>query len=162
MGRTRESTPQEFQSRLVKSQSVPPHPTRPDPYVDHRGPSYGGNHVSRCFFLSCFSLLTIELSKIDNLCYSECPDRFNGGTMNVNLTPQLERLVKQKVTAGLYNNASEVVREALRLMAVRDEVANGFAQLHAGKTVALNMAAAKRMAKANAKKGRVVNPLVTG
>ncbi len=82
--------------------------------------------------------------------------------MNVNLTPQLERLVKQKVTAGLYNNASEVVREALRLMAVRDEVTNGFAQLHAGKTVALNMAAAKRMAKANAKKGRVVNPLVTG
>ena len=82
--------------------------------------------------------------------------------MNVNLTPQLERLIKQKVTTGLYNNASEVVREALRLMAVRDEVAKGFAQVHAGKTVSLNMAAVKRMAKANAKKGRVVNPLVTG
>jgi putative addiction module CopG family antidote len=82
--------------------------------------------------------------------------------MNVNLTPQLERLIKQKVTAGLYNNASEVVREALRLMAVRDEVAKGFAQVHAGQTVSLDMAAVKRMAKANAKKGRVVNPLVTG
>ena len=82
--------------------------------------------------------------------------------MNITLTPQLERLIKQKVTAGLYNTPSEVVRDALRLMAVRDEVANGFSQLHAGKIVPLNMAAAKRTAKANAKKGRAINPLVTG
>jgi len=88
--------------------------------------------------------------------------------MNVNLTPQLEQLVKQKVDTGLYNNASEVVREALRLMAqydgqnlVRSETAKGFAQLRAGKIVALDMERAKRSAKANAKKGRVVNPLVT-
>ena len=40
--------------------------------------------------------------------------------MNVNLTPQLAQLVKQKVDTGLYNNASEVVREALRLMAQYD------------------------------------------
>ena len=39
-------------------------------------------------------------------------------TMNINLTPQLEQLVRSKVTTGLYNSASEVVREALRLMAV--------------------------------------------
>ena len=82
--------------------------------------------------------------------------------MNVSLTPQLERLVKQKVNTGLYNNASEVVREALRQMALRDEAAQGFAQLHAGKTVPLDFAAAKRMAKANSRKGRVVTPLVTG
>ena len=37
-------------------------------------------------------------------------------TMNINLTPQLEDLVRSKVTSGLYNSASEVVREALRLM----------------------------------------------
>jgi antitoxin ParD1/3/4 len=36
--------------------------------------------------------------------------------MNVSLTPALEKLVQQKVESGLYNNASEVVREALRLM----------------------------------------------
>ncbi len=30
--------------------------------------------------------------------------------MNVNLTPQLEDLVKRKVASGLYNSASEVVR----------------------------------------------------
>ena len=37
-------------------------------------------------------------------------------TLNVNLTPQLEEMVRQKVSGGLYNSASEVVREALRLM----------------------------------------------
>ncbi|KGO32630.1 MAG: type II toxin-antitoxin system ParD family antitoxin [Desulfoprunum sp.] len=42
--------------------------------------------------------------------------------MNVNLTPQLESLIKQKVDSGLYNSASEVVREALRLMEQRDRV----------------------------------------
>lgn len=36
--------------------------------------------------------------------------------MNVSLTPELERLVREKVASGLYNNASEVVREALRTM----------------------------------------------
>jgi putative addiction module CopG family antidote len=36
--------------------------------------------------------------------------------MNVSLTPELERLVREKVASGLYNNASEVVREALRAM----------------------------------------------
>jgi antitoxin ParD1/3/4 len=40
--------------------------------------------------------------------------------MNVNLTPELEKLVQQKVRSGLYNNQSEVVREALRLMAAHD------------------------------------------
>jgi antitoxin ParD1/3/4 len=40
--------------------------------------------------------------------------------MNVNLTPQLEALVKEKVASGLYNSASEVVREALRLMQEQD------------------------------------------
>ena len=35
--------------------------------------------------------------------------------MNVNLTPQLEELVRSKVASGLYTSASEVVREALRL-----------------------------------------------
>ena len=43
-------------------------------------------------------------------------------TMNVNLTPQLEALVKQKVASGLYSSASEVVREALRLMEEQDRI----------------------------------------
>jgi antitoxin ParD1/3/4 len=42
--------------------------------------------------------------------------------MNVNLTPELEQLVQSKVKSGRYNSASEVVREALRLLEQRDEV----------------------------------------
>jgi antitoxin ParD1/3/4 len=41
--------------------------------------------------------------------------------MNVHLTPKLERLVQNKVQSGRYNSASEVVREALRLMEQKDE-----------------------------------------
>ena len=37
------------------------------------------------------------------------------GAVNVNLTPELERLVQEKVRSGLYNNQSEVVRAALRV-----------------------------------------------
>ena len=42
--------------------------------------------------------------------------------MNVNLTPQLEDLVRAKVSSGLYTSASEVVREALRLMQEQDRL----------------------------------------
>lgn len=42
--------------------------------------------------------------------------------MHVSLTPKLDELVRQKVESGLYNNASEVVREALRLLAQHDEI----------------------------------------
>ncbi len=44
--------------------------------------------------------------------------------MHVSLTPKLDELVRRKVESGLYNNASEVVREALRLMAEQDQVYN--------------------------------------
>jgi antitoxin ParD1/3/4 len=42
--------------------------------------------------------------------------------MNVSLTPELENFVKQKVTAGMYNSASEVMREALRLLEEQDSL----------------------------------------
>jgi putative addiction module CopG family antidote len=40
--------------------------------------------------------------------------------MNVSLTSALEEYVRRKVATGLYNNSSEVIREALRLMIERD------------------------------------------
>jgi putative addiction module CopG family antidote len=40
--------------------------------------------------------------------------------MNVSLTPELEKYVRLKVASGLYNNASEVIREALRAFLARD------------------------------------------
>ncbi len=43
-------------------------------------------------------------------------------TLNVNLTPKLEDMVRQKVAGGLYNNASEVIRDALRMMEARDRL----------------------------------------
>ena len=63
--------------------------------------------------------------------------------MNISLTPELEKLVKAKVESGLYNNASEVIREALRLSLKQDaendwlrrEAAIGYAQLEAGETI---------------------------
>ena len=52
--------------------------------------------------------------------------------MNVNLTPELEKLVHKKVKTGRYNSASEVVREALRLMEGRDSVRfTALAEFHA-------------------------------
>ena len=42
--------------------------------------------------------------------------------MNISLTPQLETLVKNKVDSGLYGSASEVMREALRLLEERDRI----------------------------------------
>jgi uncharacterized protein len=41
--------------------------------------------------------------------------------MNVSLTAELEKYVRRKVASGLYNNASEVIREALRLHVEREE-----------------------------------------
>jgi len=42
--------------------------------------------------------------------------------MNVNLTPYLEKMVREKVSSGLYTSASEVIREALRLMDEQDSM----------------------------------------
>jgi len=42
--------------------------------------------------------------------------------MNVSLTPELDKFVAAKVESGRYNSASEVVREALRLLEDNDRV----------------------------------------
>ncbi len=42
--------------------------------------------------------------------------------MNVNLTPQLEEIVRRKVASGMYGSASEVMREALRLLDEQDQI----------------------------------------
>lgn len=63
--------------------------------------------------------------------------------MNISLTPELEKLVQAKVQSGLYNNASEVIREALRDSLKRENEADwlraqaaiGYAQLEAGETI---------------------------
>jgi|SaaInlStandDraft_7_1057024.scaffolds.fasta_scaffold144411_2 antitoxin ParD1/3/4 len=38
------------------------------------------------------------------------------GAMNFSLTPNLEQFIRDRASSGDYNNASEVVREAIRLL----------------------------------------------
>jgi antitoxin ParD1/3/4 len=49
---------------------------------------------------------------------------FGGFVMNISLTPELENRIKAKVETGLYNNASEVVREALRFVEMHEDWVN--------------------------------------
>jgi antitoxin ParD1/3/4 len=42
--------------------------------------------------------------------------------MNISLTPELERLVDEKVKSGRYASASEVIREGLRLLEEKEEL----------------------------------------
>ncbi len=64
--------------------------------------------------------------------------------MNVSLTEPTEKYVRQKVAVGEYEPASEVVREALRLLRQRDEVwkadvrskiTEGMDSIRAGKSI---------------------------
>ena len=42
--------------------------------------------------------------------------------MNISLTPRLEEMIREKIASGSYSSASEVVREALRLLELEDEL----------------------------------------
>ena len=82
--------------------------------------------------------------------------------MNVSLTPELERLVNEKVESGLYQTASEVVREALRLLKERDQareqlradVQAGFDQLARGEGRAYHKTAGRQLAERIKSRGR--------
>jgi len=82
--------------------------------------------------------------------------------MNVSLTPELERLVNEKVESGLYQTASEVVREALRLLKDRDharellraDVQAGFDELARGEGRTYNKASGRQLAEGIKSRGR--------
>jgi len=57
--------------------------------------------------------------------------------MHISLTPTLESKVRNKVNSGMYNNASEVVREALRFMDEHDELVEQMKLNHLRQAVAL-------------------------
>jgi antitoxin ParD1/3/4 len=78
-------------------------------------------------------------------------------TMNISLTPQLEKLVNDRVESGLYTSASEVIREALRLLDSRDrgmgqqlraDVEAGLHQLDSGRSRPFDDDAVERIKKA--------------
>lgn len=82
--------------------------------------------------------------------------------MNVSLTPELERLVNDKVESGLYQTASEVVREALRLLKERDQareqlradVHGGLDQLARGESRAYDKTSGRQLAERVKSRGR--------
>ena len=86
--------------------------------------------------------------------------------MNVSLTPKLDELVQAKVASGLYNSASEVIREALRLLDERDrlrearigklrtELAVGLEQLERGQAREYDKNSLKQVADAVKANGR--------
>lgn len=82
--------------------------------------------------------------------------------MNVSLTPELEQLVNEKVSSGLYQTASEVVREALRLLKLRDDeharlkadIQAGFDQLARGEGREYDEASGRRLAERVKARGR--------
>jgi antitoxin ParD1/3/4 len=67
--------------------------------------------------------------------------------MNVDLTPELEQLIRQKLQSGRYGSATEVVQEALRRMdesdqlvalrkdEIREQIAAGYDSLRRGEGV---------------------------
>ena len=69
--------------------------------------------------------------------------------MNVSLTPELEKLVSAKVESGCYNSASEVVREALRLLEQHDSAS-------AAQLAEFNAELGRRLAALD--RGEVVDP----
>jgi antitoxin ParD1/3/4 len=69
--------------------------------------------------------------------------------MNVSLTPELEKFVSAKVGSGRYNSASEVVREALRLLEEHDSA-------RAAQLAEFNGELGRRLASLD--RGETVNP----
>jgi antitoxin ParD1/3/4 len=60
--------------------------------------------------------------------------------MNISLTPELEKIVAERVASGRYASAGEVLREALRLLQecdelnqLRQEIRRGLEQLDQGR-----------------------------
>lgn len=81
--------------------------------------------------------------------------------MNVSLTPELERLVSDKVDTGMYQTASEVVREGLRLLKERDDrqlrsdVRAGFESADRGDYAEYSAASVKILASEVKQRGRL-------
>ena len=82
--------------------------------------------------------------------------------MNVSLTPELEQFVNEKVESGLYQTASEVVREALRLLKERDharerlcaDVQGGFDALARGEGRTYDKVSGRQLAERIKSRGR--------
>jgi antitoxin ParD1/3/4 len=86
----------------------------------------------------------------------------SGNLMNVSLTPELEKMVDRKVSSGMYQTASEVIREGLRLLAERDaardslrrDIKAGFDAVERGEYTDCDAAGIKKLVEGVKKRGR--------
>lgn len=81
-------------------------------------------------------------------------------SLNVSLPPELESRVRKHVESGLYGSASEVIREALRLFeayqsvraanlaALKEDIAQGMADVSAGRVKPLDLGSVKQRGRA--------------
>ncbi len=88
-------------------------------------------------------------------------------TLNVSLPAELEKRVREHVASGMYGSASEVVREALRLfesyhavkqsslVALQGDIADGLADIEAGRVQPMDMASIKAEGRAKLKAGGI-------
>lgn len=86
--------------------------------------------------------------------------------MNISLNPILDKFINEMVNSGFYNSASEVVRDALRLLQerkasqqmrlaeLREEIAKGIEQADRGELSDGDEVFARLRAKAKAKMGK--------
>ena len=69
-------------------------------------------------------------------------------SMHINLSPEMEGFIKNQVSSGLYGNATEVIRDAVRRMQAEEAraaawnaaIARGDAQLKSGAGIAYSAA----------------------
>jgi len=85
-------------------------------------------------------------------------------SLNVSLPVELENRVREHVNSGLYGSASEVIREALRvfeayqsmqvitLSALKESIAEGIRDVHAGRVRPVNMSSIKAKGRAALRK----------
>lgn len=90
-------------------------------------------------------------------------------SLNISLPAELENRVRDHVASGMYGSASEVIREALRLFeayqtiqvasltSLKSDIAQGMADVHAGRVVAMDVSAIKSQGRAvlTSKAGKV-------
>ena len=62
------------------------------------------------------------MSNIDKIGHEAYIRTTQEQNMNISLSPKFEAYIQQQLEDGAYNNASEVIREALRLKMQQDEI----------------------------------------
>ena len=82
--------------------------------------------------------------------------------MHISLTTELEAAIKQKINSGYYNNASEVIRDALRFWETNEELVNYMKLENLQKRLAVGADQAARGVFVDQSVGEIVTELENG